>query len=99
MLKYLVIFSLTLNLFISASAAEGVLLIDFLLNGSGVVEILGKYGIKGNDASLVQSYMASSLVALSSKKSLTKEELRLALSKLPVSGGDATVRKNLQILF
>lgn len=83
----------------TAFASGAVKLVDFMISGSGVTEILGKYGIKGNDAKLVESYMASSLNALGSKKSLTKEELKSVLSKLPVTGPDASVRKELQILL
>lgn len=99
MFKFLVITCLIANMSSSVFAAGATKLVDFMLSGSGVAEILGKHGIKGNDAKLVESYIASSLVALGSKKSLTKEELKNVLSKLPVAGPDATVRKELQVLL
>lgn len=93
------IISLVMNLSSNAFAGASTKLVDYLLSGSGVVEILGKYGISGNDAKMVESYMASSLSALGSKKSLSKQELMDVLSKLPVSGPDANLRKELQILL
>lgn len=99
MFKFLVITCLIANMSSNVFAAGATKLVDFMLSGSGVAEILGKHGIKGNDAKLVESYIASSLVALGSKKSLTKEELKNVLSKLPVAGPDATVRKELQVLL
>jgi len=99
MFKFLVITCLIANISSNVYAAGATKLVDFMLSGSGVAEILGKHGIKGNDAKLVESYIASSLVALGSKKSLTKEELKNVLSKLPVAGPDATVRKELQVLL
>lgn len=99
MFKFLVITCLIANMSSNVFAAGATKLVDFMLSGSGVAEILGKHGIKGNDAKLVESYIASSLVALGSKKSLTKEELKNVLSKLPVTGPDATVRKELQVLL
>ena len=95
MLKYLLIFSLALNV----SYASGVKLVDYLVSSSGITEILAKHGIKGNDAKQVQSYVASSLAALGNKSSLTKQELADVLVKLPVAGADANVRKGLQMLL
>lgn len=99
MFKNFLALCLILCMSATAFASGAVKLVDFMISGSGVTEILGKYGIKGNDAKLVESYMASSLNALGSKKSLTKEELKSVLSKLPVTGPDASVRKELQILL
>lgn len=99
MSKYFIIYCLSILLGLNAYASGSVKLIDFMVNGSGVGEIIGKYGIKGSDAKLVESYMSSSLAALSAKKSLTKEDLIEALTKLPVTGPDATIRKELQILL
>lgn len=99
MLKLFVTIFLTVNISSNAFASGAVKLVDYMVSGSGVAEILSKYGIKGNDAKLVESYMASSIKALGSKKDLTKEELKSVLSKLPVTGPDASVRKELQILL
>ena len=99
MRKIILALSLTLLTQSFAFASGTVKLVDFMLSGSGVVEVLGKYGIKGNDAKQVESYVGSALAALGSKKSLSKEELMDALSKLPVTGQDASVRKELQMLL
>lgn len=95
MLKYLLVLCLAANV----SYASGVKLVDYLVSGSGITEILAKHGIKGNDAKQVQSYVASSLAALGNKSSLNKQELADILVKLPVTGQDANVRKGLQMLL
>ena len=96
MYKYLLVLCLSINM----AYASAVKLADYLVSASGVTEILAKHGIKGNDAKQVQSYVASSLAALGSKGSnLSKEELLAVLSKLPVTGQDATMRKSLQVLL
>jgi len=97
MLRILLGLLLSINL---CYASGTVKLVDYLVNGAGVVELLGKHGIKGQDAQQVKSYVNSALIALNSKgKSLTKEELRSVLATLPVTGQDATVRKELQLLL
>ncbi|MBC7430053.1 MAG: hypothetical protein H7336_15670 [Bacteriovorax sp.] len=95
MCKYLLVLCLTINV----SYASAVKLVDYLVSGSGIAEILAKQGIKGNDAKQVQSYVASSLMALGNKSSLTKAELYKVLSALPVTGHDADVRKGLQMIL
>lgn len=99
MFKYFVVLTLAMNLTASALAAGTTKLVDYMVSGSGLAEILGKYGVKGSDAKQVESYVGSALVALGSKKTLTKQELADALAKLPVTGPDANVRKELQILL
>jgi predicted Zn-ribbon and HTH transcriptional regulator len=97
MLKSLFILCLSINLSYASGTAK---MIDFMMSNAGVVEILGKYGIKGNDAKQVESYMSSAITALTSKTSgLSKKELTDVLSKLPVTGPDANVRKELQVLL
>lgn len=96
MYKYLVVFCL----FINVSLASTVKLVDYLVSGTGIAEILSKHGINGSDAKQVQSYVASSLSALANKgATLSKQELLNILSKLPVTGADANIRKNLQVLL
>ena len=98
MFKYIVSLCLVINM--SSSAFAGVAkLADFMISGSGIIELLGKYGIKGTDAKQVESYVSSSLMALGSKKVLSKSELVDVLAKLPVTGPDASMRKELQILL
>ena len=96
MYKYLLVLCLAINV----SYASAVKLVDYMVSGSGIVEILGKHGIKGSDAKQVQSYVASSLAALGSKGSnISKQELLDVLAKLPVTGPDANIRKGLQMLL
>lgn len=99
MFKYFIILSLVLNLSSKAQAVGGPKLIDLMLSGNGMVEVLEKYGIKDDDALLVQSYIKSALTSLGSKKVLTKKELMNVLSRLPVTGLDASARKELQTLL
>lgn len=99
MFKYFVVLTLVMNLSSSAFASGTTKLVDYMVSGSGLVEILGKYGVKGSDAKQVESYVGSALAALGSKKALTKQELADALAKLPVTGSDANVRKELQLLL
>jgi predicted Zn-ribbon and HTH transcriptional regulator len=96
MTKFIIILIFTIEI---AYAAGTIKLIDFMISSSGTVEVLSKYGIKGKDAKLVESYLSTSLSALGSKKSITKSELLGVISKLPVTGKDATVRKELQVLL
>lgn len=102
MKKTLLKFSLALSLVAHLTAnvhAATAKLVDYMVSGSGIVEILGKHGISGNDAKMVESYMGSALAALASKKNLTRQDLNDALAKLPVTGADANVRKELQLLL
>lgn len=98
MKKTILTLSLTTVLSFNAHAGSAKL-VDYVVSGSGIVEILGKYGINGNDAKMVESYVGSALSALTSKKNLTKQELSQAIAKLPVTGADANVRKELQLLL
>lgn len=96
MLKYLIILCLSVNV----TFASTVKLIDYLVSGTGLTEILAKHGIRGNDAKQVQSYVSSSLAALGTKGSnLSKDELTTIIAKLPVTGQDANVRRSLQVLL
>lgn len=85
----------------SMAYASAVKMVDFLVSSSGVTEILAKHGIKGNDAKQVQNYLNSAVRALSAKNSsnISKQELLNVISKLPVTGQDANVRKALQVLL
>lgn len=92
--------ALTLTSVLSFNVHAGTAkLVDYMVSGSGVVEILAKYGIRGQDAKMVESYMGSALTALASKKNITRQELTNVLAKLPVTGADANVRKELQLLL
>jgi predicted Zn-ribbon and HTH transcriptional regulator len=99
MFKHFIVLTLVMNLSAPAFASGTTKLVDYMVSGSGLVEILSKYGVKGTDAKQVESYVGSALAALGSKKSLTKQELADALAKLPVTGPDANIRKELQLLL
>lgn len=99
MFRYFMAFCLAIAITTNSHATGSVKLIDYMINSSGIVELLGKYGIKGNDAAQVESYISSSLLALGSKKNLKKEELNKIISSLPVTGPDSSIRKELQILL
>lgn len=96
MCKYLLVFCLTINILFAADVKLG----DYLMTGSGVIEVLAKYGIKGSDARQVQGHVSSSLTSLGDKASgLLKEDLMGILAKLPVTGSDVSIRKGLQTLL
>lgn len=96
MYKFLVVLALTTNL----TFASSVKLVDFLVNSTGVTEVLGKYGIKGQDASQVKSYVNASLNALNLNSATpTKKDILDSLAKIPMTGQDANIRKELQILL
>jgi predicted Zn-ribbon and HTH transcriptional regulator len=97
MLKTLLILLVAMNLSYAAGTAK---MIDYMMSSAGVGEILGKYGIRGSDAKQVESYMTSAIGALTTKSGgFSKQELTDVISKLPVTGPDANVRKELQILL
>lgn len=84
---------------LSVHAAASVKLIDFIVSSSGLTEILSKNGVKGVDAKQIESYVASSISAFGGGKNLSRAEFSEILSKLPVTGQDATLRKELQLLL
>jgi predicted Zn-ribbon and HTH transcriptional regulator len=97
MLRYLLVISLTCNLAFASGTAK---LADYLLNGAGLVEVLARYGIKGEDAQAVKSYVTSAMKALEEKGSvISKADFTSIISGLPVSGEDAKIRKELQMLL
>jgi hypothetical protein len=85
---------------LSIQAAGGGKLIDFLLNDSGVAEILTKNGIDAVAIPRVKRYVTNSLTALNFKnKKPTKRELQGILRSLGGSPQDIKVRKNLESLL
>lgn len=80
-------------------AAGAVKLVDYMISSSGLTEILAKNGIKGVDAAQVESYVATSIGSFGAGKTLTQKEFAMVLSKIPVTGEDATIRKELQVLL
>lgn len=86
-----------MNSALHASAA--VKLVDYMMSSSGIIELLGKNGIKGADAKQVESYLVTSMGSFGGGKNLSQEEFREILGKLPVTGQDANIRKDLQVLL
>lgn len=80
-------------------AAGAVKLVDYMISSSGLTEILAKNGIKGVDAAQVESYVATSIGSFGAGKTLTQKEFAMVLSKIPATGEDATIRKELQVLL
>lgn len=95
MYKYLLVLCLTINVSYGAVGK----LAEAMLNTNEFSKLLAKYGILGADAKEFQKGVTASLAALGDKKSITKDELTVLLSKLPVTGQDATSRKVLQVLL
>lgn len=93
-------FILFLGLFAAQTYAQGLSvgtkLIDYLINDSGVIEILSKRGIQGTPAQNVQTYIKNALVAFNlGNRDLTKDELRQILIGLNVSGDDLRLKNQL----
>jgi hypothetical protein len=80
-------------------AAGAVKLVDYMISSSGLTEILAKNGIQGVDAKQIQSYVTTSISSFGAGKTLTQKEFAEVLSKIPTTGEDATIRKNLQVLL
>lgn len=98
--KLLLISLLTLTQVWANPAGQGVKLIDFILSDSGVLEVLGRRGIQGAQASSVQSYVRNSIRAFSpASEDLTKTELRQIINDLNVSGDDLRIKNELEELL
>ena len=79
--------------------AGTVKLIDFMVSSSGLTELMAKNGFQGTDIKQVDNYVFTSLSSLGSGKKLSQKELSELLVKLPVTGEDAKIRKELQVLL
>lgn len=79
--------------------AGTVKLIDFMISSSGLTELMAKNGFQGTDIKQVDNYVFTSLSSLGSGKKLSQKELSELLVKLPVTGEDAKIRKELQVLL
>lgn len=96
--KILLLLVLLASLNIQASG--GGKLIDFLINDSGVAEMLTKNGVDAVAIPRVKRYVKNSLVALNFKnKTPTKRELKNILRSLGGSPKDIKVRKSLEALL
>lgn len=101
MKKYLLLSLLILaNSTLSYGAVTGKLA-DYIVSSSGLKQILDKNGIYGTDAKQVLSYVDSSIYSFKNVKDqkVERDELLAVISKLPVTGKDATIRKELQVLL
>ncbi len=91
-------FILYLNLSLTVYSAPGVVkLFDFLINESGMLELLGKNGISGEDAIKATNYTTRGLKSLNTygDRMPTRRELRSLLRSLPNSGEDGAIKKEL----
>ncbi|WP_127716651.1 hypothetical protein [Halobacteriovorax sp. HLS] len=85
---------------LSIQASGGGKLIDFLINDTGVAEILTKNGIDAIAIPRVKRYVSNSLTALNFKNSKpSKKELQGILNSLGGSPQDIKIRKKLQTLL
>jgi hypothetical protein len=96
MVKFILVFIFSIGVALASGTTK---MIDFMVNGPGMLETLSKYGIRNSDAKIVEGYLSSSFVALGSKKSVTKSELKGLINKLPVTGQDSKIRKELELLL
>jgi hypothetical protein len=95
MYKFLLVLCLTINVSYGAAGK----LAEVMLNTTEFSKLLAKYGILGADAKEFQKGVSASLAALGDKKTISRDELSMLLSKLPVTGNDASSRKVLQVLL
>ena len=80
--------------------AAGGKLIDFLLNGSGALEVLAKYNIKGDAASEVGRYLELSLKSLNISGQLpSRQQFTAIIDQLGGSAEDLRLKKQLQELL
>lgn len=99
MLKLIVALSFFFNLSSNVWASGTAKLVDYLISEAGVLEILATKGIKGKDASLVQSYVKIALKSLGAKKTITSKELNTIFQILPSNSSDSKIREELKILL
>lgn len=97
--SYFTALAIVLTFSLSANAAGGKL-IEMLLNDSGVLEILGKKGIKGTSARKVSEYITESILSISySNKKPGIEELKKIIKSISGSDIDNAYKKELIALF
>ncbi len=90
---------LSATLSLNASAAGGKL-IDFLINGSGVLEVLAKHNIKGDAASEIGRYLELSLKSLNISGQLpTRQQFTAIIDQLGGSAEDLRLKRQLQDLL
>lgn len=90
---------LTTSLSLQTQAAGGKLL-DFLLNGTGVIEALAKHNIKGEAATEVGRYLELSLKSLNiSGQVPTRQQFTAIVERLGGSAEDLRLKRQLQELL
>ncbi len=100
MKRYLVFCSLLFALILSSSSfASGVKLVDYLVSSSGLVGLLVKHGVSAKEAGQIEGYVFSSLNSLAPGKGLSASEFNKILSNIKMTGQDAKIKKELQVLF
>lgn len=101
-MKKLLILLTSAFLMMNATMVYGagtVKLIDFMVSSSGFSELMTKNGFQRADIKQVENYVFTSLDSLGSGKKLSQKELSEVLVRLPVTGEDAKIRKELQVLL
>ncbi|MBK22434.1 MAG: hypothetical protein CME70_00395 [Halobacteriovorax sp.] len=99
LLKGFVILATAFCLSLSANAAGGKL-IEMLVNDTGVLELLGKRGIKGAPAKKVSEYVSQSILSISySNKKPAASELRKIITSIVGSDVDNVYKKQLMELL
>lgn len=92
---------LSFSLSFQANAAGAGKLIDFLINDTGVIELLGSKGIKGAAASQTKKYIMRSLSSLNmmGDRVPTKTELKTIIAMISGSAEDVKIKKQLTELL
>ncbi len=95
------LFTLLLSAMLATNVnAAGGKLIDFLLNGSGALEVLAKYNIKGDAASEVGRYLELSLKSLNISGQLpSRQQFTAIIDQLGGSAEDLRLKRQLQELL
>ena len=101
-LKHIVlVLFLSISFTLETHAAGAGKLIDFLVNDTGVIELLGSKGIKGAAASRTKKYIMLSLSSLNAmgNRTPTKTELKKIISSISGSADDLKIKKQLTELL
>lgn len=83
----------------SGFASGPVKLADAIVSNTGIKKIVAQTGLKDEDARQVESYLTSSLKALMNSDKYTAQEVLEKISKMPATGEDAQLKKELQSLL
>lgn len=98
--NYFLVLSMAFTMSINVNAAGGGKLIELLVNDSGVLEILGKRGIKGAPAKKVSEYVGQSILSISfSNKKPSVQQLKKIIKSIAGSEVDNAYKKELLALL